>query len=313
MGLGDVNLGRSAGQILLKGDAEYPFAEVRTVLQEHDIVFANLESQIADLGGETQHPKDRYRFCAPPEAARALRLGGISVVSTSNNHAFDYGLKALRETIDHLEAEGVPWTGTAKDSVGMFPPAIVVRNGIRVGFLAYTEFVNRGKDAGGRISVFTPARMRKEIQALRKSVDLVVVSYHGGAEYVESPPRHTAQQMRMIAEAGADIVLGHHPHVPQGLEVHRKAWIFHSLGNFVFLQPQREWTQKSFGVSIRVVKAGGRTEVESVHLLPVQVSNQPTFSVGEEVQESVWKRLERLSSVPIKRKGDQLVVSRINP
>lgn len=310
MALGDVNLGRSVGQILLKGDVDHPFAELRPVLQDHDIVFVNLESQIADLRGETQHPRDRYRFCAPPEAARALRVGGISVVSTSNNHAFDYGLNALRETIDHLTAEGILWTGTAKDSVGMFPPAVAVRRGIRVGFLAYTEFVNRGKDGGGRISVYSPARVRKEITALRKDADLVVVSYHGGAEYVETPPRHTLHQMRMIAEAGADIVLGHHPHVPQGLERYRTSWIFHSLGNCVFLQPRREWTQKSFGASIRVIKVGERTEVESIRLLPMVASNQPTFSVGEDVRESVLKRLERLSTVPITRKGDHLVVSR---
>jgi poly-gamma-glutamate capsule biosynthesis protein CapA/YwtB (metallophosphatase superfamily) len=312
MALGDVNLGRSVGQVLLTGDIAYPFGEMQQVLVVYDVVFANLESQIANLGGETQHPSDRYRFCAPPQAAQALRLGGISVVSTSNNHAFDYGREALAQTIDNLAAEGVLWTGTSKDSVELFPPAVVERNGIRLGFLAYTEFVNRGKEWSGRISVFEGKRMQREISDLRQVADLVIASYHGGVEYADAPSKYTLGQMRMLADAGADVVFGHHPHVPQGIELYKNTWIFYSLGNCLFLQQQREWTQKSFGASLTVRKSGDQTKVENVALVPLLVSNRPTFSVSEEVVESILTRLQRLSSVRITRKGTELVVSRFD-
>lgn len=310
MALGDVNLGRSVGQILLKGDVAYPFLQIRPVLERHDIVFANLESQIADREGETQHPKDRYRFCAPPQAAQALRLGGISVVSTSNNHAFDYGAEALAETIDELSAAGVQWTGTKKDSVDLFPPAIVGRKGIRVGFVAYTEFVNRGGRWASTISMFERNRARREIAQLRKTVDFVVASYHGGTEYADAPSRNTLAQLRALVDAGADIVVGHHPHVPQGIEWYGKGLIFYSLGNCVFLQPHNKWAQKAFAVSMEVRRHGGSVRLAGVTLLPLTVSNQPAFDVADEDTDSLYQRLRRLSTAEISRKDKYFVVNR---
>ncbi|GJQ20642.1 MAG: capsular polysaccharide biosynthesis protein [Bacteroidia bacterium] len=310
MALGDVNLGRSVGQRLLKGDVAYPFLQIRPVLERHDIVFANLESQIANRGGETQHPRDRYRFCAPPQAAQALRLGGISVVSTSNNHAFDYGAEALAETIDELSAAGVQWTGTSKDSVDLFPPAIVERNGIRIGFVAYTEFVNRGKGWTGTISIFEQSRARREIAHLRKKAEFVIASYHGGTEYADAPSRGTLAQLRALVDAGADIVVGHHPHVPQGIEWYGRGLIFYSLGNCVFLQPHNTWARKAFAVSMEVRRLGGSVRLAGIKLLPLAVSNQPTFDVTDGVADSLYERLRRLSTAEITRKDKYIVVNR---
>ncbi|HEY4612105.1 MAG TPA: CapA family protein, partial [Bacteroidota bacterium] len=151
---GDVNLGRSVGKELLKGNVDYPFEHVRDSLRTADVVFVNLESQLSDQGGETQNPKDVYAFCGPPEGALSLRKANISVVSTANNHAYDYGMRGLRETIESLQKEDVQFTGTSQDSVGKFPPVFIEKNGIRLGILSYTEFVNRKGGWQGRISVF---------------------------------------------------------------------------------------------------------------------------------------------------------------
>lgn len=307
LALGDINLGRSVGQILLKDSIDYPFAFAGPVLNGYDIVFANLESQITDQGGETQHPRDRYIFAAPPQAAQALLRGGVSVVSTANNHAFDYGLRGLRETIEFLERTGVRFTGTSKDSVGMFNPALIRRNGITVGFVAYSEFVNQKGAWRGRISLFEAGRAKKEIAALRESVDFVVASYHGGAEYVERPPKYTLSQMRQLVDLGADVVIGHHSHVPQGIEQYKGKWIFHSLGNFVFLQTHREWTQKSYAAAIELVSDSHNVRINGVTLLPLLASNQPTFSVSPPVRETILRRVEELSTISFARKDSVLV------
>jgi poly-gamma-glutamate synthesis protein (capsule biosynthesis protein) len=263
---------------------------------------------VTDQGGETQHPRDRYIFSAPPQAADALKWAGISVVSTANNHAFDYGMRGLVETIDFLKAAGIRFAGSSKDSVGTFPPALVERNGITLGFVAYTEFVNQQGPWQGRIAIFDPVKARNEIAVLKDDADLIIASYHGGAEYVEKPPKHTLAQMRKLVDLGADVVFGHHPHVPQGMERYKGKWIFYSLGNFLFLQPQREWTQKSFAVSMEVVRDSAGVMIDGITILPVLASNQPSFEVPGPERESIEERLMRLSSTTLTRKDTVLVV-----
>jgi len=308
LAVGDINLGRSVGQILLKDSIEYPFQLTGPVLRRHSVVFGNLESPITDQGGETRHPRDPYIFCAPPQAAKALGLGGFTVLSLANNHMMDYGIVGLTETIGFLDSAGILHTGGSKDLASHFSPAIIERGGVRVGFVAYTEFVNR-KGGEGRVSMFETERMHREVGAVQPSTDIVVASYHGGKEYAAEPGERTLRQLRMLIDAGADVVIGHHPHVPQGIEQYKGKWIFYSLGNFVFLQPQREWTQKSFAVSMKVRKRSGVTSVEDVVLIPLTASNQPSFNVSDSVRESLFERLQRHSPTSISRKDSVLGVN----
>lgn len=310
LAFGDMNLGRAVGQILLKDSVEYPFEQVRDMLVSSDLVFANLESQISDQGGETQHPKDRFIFCAPPQAARSIRWAGISVVSTANNHAYDYGMKGVRETIEELRKVSVPFVGTSLDSVSFFPPMILQRKGIRFGFVAYTQFLNRKPAPQGHISIFEKARMIREISSLRSKVDVVVASYHGGIEYVDKPNRPTLTQLRELADAGADIVLGHHPHVPQGIERYKQAWIIPSLGNFVFYQPQRFWTQVSFGCRFEFSKDSSVVSLKGISLLPLRAGFQPSFNLTGEERGELLKRLQLLSNVPITELDNAFIVQR---
>ncbi len=299
LAFGDVNLGRSVGQEILKGNIDHPFDSIRVFLQHADLVFVNLESQLTDQNGLTQHPKDRFIFCGPPEGALSLRRAGVDIVSTANNHAFDYGMRGLVETIENLVNAEVAYVGTGKDSVGTFSPAILTRKEIRIGFVAYTEFVNIKGEWGGRISLFDTKRVRKEIGELRRQVDVVIASYHGGAEYVDEPPKRTRMQMQALVDAGADVVLGHHPHVPQGLEIYKGKLIVHSLGNFVFYQPQRFWTQRGIGVELTFVKHASSTTLTHARLLPVRVGKQPSYLHDPTEREGLLTRLQALSPLPL--------------
>lgn len=301
LAFGDVNLGRAVGQKLLAGDLEFPFVHVRDSLQSAQVVFVNLESQLTDQGGETQHPKHNLIFCGPPSGALSLRQANITVVSTANNHAYDYGLSGVRETIESLQGAGVRFTGTSGDSGGSYSPAVLDVGGMRVGFVAYTQFINVRTGWKGCISLFDERRAEQEIGDLRRSVDLVVASFHGGSEYVDRPGTTTIRQMRSLVDAGADLVVGHHPHYVQGIEQYRGKFIFYSLGNFVFYQPQREWALKGLGVEARIRKWEGRAVLERIRLLPVRAGLQPSFSLSRAEQIVMMKRLEELSNVHIRQ------------
>jgi poly-gamma-glutamate synthesis protein (capsule biosynthesis protein) len=298
--LGDVNLGRTVGQEILKGKTDYPFEKFGNVLTRADEIFANLECPVTDQNGETQSPKSNLIFCAPPQAAATLRRAGITVVSTANNHAFDYGFKGLHETIEFLNRDSVRFTGTITDSGAKFTPVIIERNGIKIGIVAYTQTVNmlRGTKSG-LISMFDSTRAKREIDSLKQAVDFVIVSYHGGDEYKDIPSKSAEKQAKLLVEFGADMVIGHHPHVPQGIIIYRGCIIFNSLGNAVFNQPQRYWTRRSFAALIGFTKRNGRKKISSIELIPFRPGYQlQTNLKPDEVQELI-DRIQTLSTVSI--------------
>ena len=305
---GDVNLGRSVGQEILKGNIGYPFEYVADSLRKADIVFVNLESQLSDQKGVTVHPKYNMVFTGPPEGALSLKQAKIGVVSTANNHAYDYGNRALRETIENLRNAGVDFVGTTLDSVGESVPAIVEWNGTKIGFLAYTQFVNPKSDWGGKIAVYDRERVRGDLEAAKAAADFVVVSYHAGAEYVDAPAPMLRQEFRYLVECGADLVIGHHPHYVQGVERYKGKLVFYSLGNFVFYQPQRELSKFGLGATIEIVRDSTSVRVGSVTLHAVRAGLQPSFRLTAVEEQKFYERLKSLSSVRILRRDDAWVI-----
>ncbi len=306
---GDINLGRQLGQTLLKGEVDYPFEKMKPLLSRADIVFANLESPISDQHGETESPKSNFVFCAPPVAATSLRRGGISIVSTANNHAFDYGVEGVRETIRDLDREHIAHVGTREDSGGTFPPAIVKVGGITIGVLGYTQFINGDGPWDPRIAVFDSMQAKKDIRRLRKKASFIIVSFHGGKEYAEGPDRRTRREMESLARAGADVVVAHHPHVPQGIERYGRTTIFYSLGNFVFNQAD-PWGKRSFGVELRIVKLHDTTRVASIRLIPLRPYKQPWPGLPQADLDSLVVRLRKYSNTDIIMRNDSLFVSK---
>ncbi|HVN47878.1 MAG TPA: CapA family protein [Bacteroidota bacterium] len=300
LAVGDINLGRSVGQELLKGRVDYPFEKMTSLFHQADMVFANLESPISEQHGETQSPTSNIVFCAPPVAAASLRNAHITIVSTANNHEFDYGTKGLDETIQCLKEVGIKFAGTTTDS-NTFAPAMLQCHGITIGVLAYTQLVNFHYGWRGRISLFDSARAAEEIRHLKQKVDVVIASFHGGTEYSDMPDTLTNHQLHWLAECGADLVLGHHPHVPQGVERYGQSWIVHSLGNAVFYQPQRKWAVWSFAAEFMFEKRNSGTRVSSIQLIPFRAGYQPTATISAKEADYVITRISKLSNVIIKK------------
>ncbi len=290
--VGDVNLGRRmAKERLLAGDTLYPFRALLDTLRGADITFGNLESPIApdsNRVGETP-----LVFTAPSAAAAALARAGFDIVSTANNHAWDGGPAAVEETMRQLTRWGVLFVGSAFGRDMAEQPVIVQRRGWRVAFFAVTRAWNPApyafyQHAGAKwIAWGDASRLYPAIRALKASgrVDLIVVSVHGGQEYVEAPPQYHRDLLYGLVDAGADVILAHHPHVLQPVVWYKGKPIVQSLGNFVFLQDD-PWTRLS--AILRVMVAPDKTIRLSA--VPVRVSHQPTLATGA-AADSVRQRL----------------------
>jgi poly-gamma-glutamate synthesis protein (capsule biosynthesis protein) len=221
------------------------FAPVADLLSRADLAFANLETPIAPgKGGGTRE----YVFNATPDVVRALQRSGIDVVAVANNHAFDQGRAGFEETLatlDHLGMRRVG-AGPADRPEG---PVLIEAGGLRIAFLAWAHFFNQdGNDcpparAGAtspcvRAATLDRARALDAVKAAAAGADAVVVSLHWGDEYQQQPRGDDVDFAHRLAEAGATVILGHHPHVLQPIELFTRSdgkttVIAYSLGNFV--------------------------------------------------------------------------------
>ena len=241
MAVGDVMLGQSIGRRIVRNGPEAPWRRVQDYFDEADLVIANLECTISRRG--TPWPKD-FTFRAPPAAARSLATAGIDVVSLANNHALDYGVTAFEDTLALLDQHGVGHVGGGRDVSDAHAPVIIERNGLRVAILGYVlSFAPEGgfhmrRWAAGPatpgLAIGKPDVVAREVAAARLSADVVVVIVHGGREYSSGPNRKMRDFAHAAVDAGAAVVVGHHPHALQGYERGQDTLIAYSVGNFVF-------------------------------------------------------------------------------
>lgn len=293
--VGDIMLGGTAAPELARYGYDYPFKRVGDLIRGADVAFANLEGPLTDRG--TAQVKE-YVFRSPPQyVAPALARAGFDVVSLANNHSMDYGVEGLRDTIDALTRAGIRHAGAGVNLAAARTPAIVDARGTRVAVLAYSltfpeEFW--AGDARPGTAFGHEAQVRADVAAARRRASVVLVSFHWGREG-ESEPRDYQRRLGHAAiDAGAAAVLGHHPHVLQGVEQYHGGVILYSLGNFVFGSYNPDAARSV--VAVLRLHAG---RVRSVALYPIDVLNtevvfQPHRLTGAAAGEVV-ARLQRLS------------------
>jgi len=224
-----------------------------------DLRFVNLESQLSDQNGVTQHPGNRLIFTGPPGGADVLARAGVSVVSTANNHAWDYGKRALFETIDNLKRAGVPFAGTGPDQDAAYAPVVLRVKERSIALFAVTQIWNPGAfsthEGRNYVAWADVARLRPLIERARREHDFVLVSYHGGAEYVHAPPPQQRAFATAMMALGIDALIGHHPHVPHGIGFYEGRPTIYSLGNFVFAgHDVKPWTKSTFFARLTLQK-----------------------------------------------------------
>jgi poly-gamma-glutamate capsule biosynthesis protein CapA/YwtB (metallophosphatase superfamily) len=237
--VGDIMLGRYIAHVMKTRGNDFPFRGISATLRGADVVFGNLEAIISPDTVVPAYPGKPYNFHATNSAAPALRRAGFSILTVANNHAMDYGPGSLMKTKEILRENGIPTFGAGRDLNEARLPAVIVVGNIRFGFLGYGIAHSRSVYAKKNRPGIAPIRLddiRKDIVALRSKVDVLIVSLHWGTEYENKPSEQQRVAAHKIIDWGADMIIGHHPHVIQGIERYKGKIIAYSLGNFIFDQ-----------------------------------------------------------------------------
>ena len=254
--VGDIMVAETPGELIARG--EDPFQPFAALLSSHDVRIGNLECVVATTGTAEEKP---YTFRADPRTLPVLKRH-FDAVSLANNHSGDFGKAAFAEQLALMDTAGLPYFGGGRDATAAHAPWIVERNGVRIALLGYVEFKPRSFEAdASRPGVAWSGEdddVIEDIIAARRvhRADIVIPFMHWGWEDEPDPsPRLRAFARRMI-DAGADMVVGGHPHVTQGAEYYRGKPIIYSLGNFLFNGFDTPATTTGWVLSARVDRTG---------------------------------------------------------
>jgi poly-gamma-glutamate capsule biosynthesis protein CapA/YwtB (metallophosphatase superfamily) len=267
---GDVMLSRSVGKLAReKDDPAWPMRQLAELFSSADLAFVNLESPFSDRG-----PSDNEMgmvFRASPEMIATLAAAGIDVVSTANNHARDCGSYGIEYTLRLLAQNGIAAVGTGPTAERAHRGVIFARNNVGFGFLAYTFDQTNGIHSGrdDRVAMMDRDQMAADVSRLLERADVVVVSMHAGWEYQRKPNPEQRRFAHAAIDAGASIVVGHHPHVTQPVETYGDGVIFYSLGNLIFDQSRPKETQRGWIADVRF--AGNR--IAGYGVIPVEIAS----------------------------------------
>ncbi len=245
--VGDIMPGRTVEMKILKyDDWLYPFRETYQITTLGNIVFGNLESPLIE-GIPT--PNGSMVFRADPKIITGLKYSGFNVMSLANNHIKNQGSAGIANTTKELALADINFTGAGQDIKEALKPIIISHENITFGFLAFLDssFVpsSYGADLNNSGSPFMDISVLEDnIKSLKDQVDVVIISMHAGTEYADRPNQKQIDFAHAAIDAGANLVIGHHPHVVQPIEYYNDGLILYSLGNFIFDQMWSEETRE---------------------------------------------------------------------
>jgi poly-gamma-glutamate capsule biosynthesis protein CapA/YwtB (metallophosphatase superfamily) len=276
---GDVMLGRRVGaRLAAVGDPAAALRPMARRLAAADLTIGNLESTLSRAGSPRQGGES---FAAAPTVRKGLRLAGFDVLSLANNHIGDFGPRALVETVRRVASGGFRPVGAGVDLAQAAEPVVVARNGVSFGVVAFDAIGETPAATSGGPGVLR-VRMRPRtgplvradldrvtniVRDLDARVDVVIVLPHWGTQYTTRTVRDQRTVARALVRAGADVVIGGHPHWVQGVESVGNALVAYSLGNFVFDMDFSRETQE--GAVLELTFAGAR--LEAARMVPVVI------------------------------------------
>lgn len=279
---GDVMLSRTVNaKMAAYNDYAWPFARIAELSSGADVTVFNLESPFLK-DADYRVPSGSFMFKADPRALAGLQAAGADVLSLANNHMMNMGAKGLDDTLSILQAAGIGSVGAGRNEEEAHRGYLWAGKGWKVAFLsyAYPEDNSVAKKERPGIANMDENNLREDIARWRSQADLVIVLMHAGIEYVSSPDKQQSAFARAAIDAGADAVIGHHPHWPQSWEIYRGKPIFYSLGNLVFDQMWSKETSR--GLLARLTfndNLSGRAQ-----LLPI--------IIGDYGQAQLWPEAE---------------------
>lgn len=273
------------------------YGDILPVLADKDLSVTNLELPLSELGKPIV--KDGPALHGPPGAIEGVAFGKFDAVDMANNHVRDFGPEAMLETVDLALRHGLGVVGVGRDLDEAYRPLFLKRNGVRVGLLAVAEneFSNATPDSAGA-GALHPGPICVRVNQTRSQCDLLVVFIHGGNEYCPIASPRMVRDYRAIAESGADVVIGHHAHTVQGLEIHQGVPIIYNLGNFLFWAPTSDedplwWV----GMIVRLHMSGRKCVGVDIHPTRMDPATGHAHLLPADEREGFFRRLNRLSEI----------------
>lgn len=291
--VGDILLDRGVRKIIEENDICYPFEKIKKSITQNDLAFFNLECPVAD--SQDGYPiNKRYSFRAEPSYIEGLKYAGFNIASVANNHTIDYGKSGFLKTIELLNNDSIFTVGGGENQQKAFEPLLIEKDGETFAFFGVLEFLlegttfneNKPYPAFGQID-----RLCMKIQEYNNIIDNIIVSFHWGKENSIIPTSGQTVYAHKVINAGADLVLGHHPHVLQSIETYQNKLILYSLGNFVFDNSKE--LQKQSVIFKCKFKDGNILMPE---LIPVYIKNNRPEPATSQVADEIFKHLNKVSN-----------------
>ena len=266
---------------------EYFLKNVRSIFEEDDLTIVNMEGTLTE---ETTRVDKQFAFKGDPEYVKILTSSSVEAANVANNHSHDYGEKSFQDTVQTLEENGIKTFGY--DDV-----AVLEVKGVRVGMFGIYEL----DDHLERIP-----QVKQDIAKLKdQNVDIIVAVFHWSNELVTVPDENQVTLAHLAIDEGADVVVGHHPHVVQGIDEYKGKTIAYSLGNFCFGGNTHPTEMDTFIFQQKFILDGKRNITGSEYkVIPCRVSSettynnyQPTPLMGEEAKETMDKIEERSQEI----------------
>jgi len=255
----------AVGDIFLRTrNNKYLFENVKEIFKSKDILFGNLETVLSNKGKAIE--KAVYLHSPPQQNVKYLKSVGFDVLNIANNHIFDLGVEGFNETLDILRKNNLTFIG-ASNKAGK-NCVILEKKGIKFGFLGYAQGGFSLPEKSIRINKIEAADIIKDIEYINPQCEFVIISLHWGTENVFYPSPKQINFAHKLIDHGATIILGHHPHVAQGIEPYKTGLIAYSLGNFQF-NPKLSYTKTNR--SIILCLSFGRKKLESYDIFPIEI------------------------------------------
>ncbi len=276
---GDIMLSRNvAGTIRKANDILLPYRNLDALLRSTDFNFANLESPFS--GKDTFNPTGSLVFNAPRDMVQGLVEYNFKILNFANNHSLDQGRTGLDYTKQFLTQNNILSIGTGQTLDEAWQGQVIDAKGIKIGFIgaSYASLNDGGKASNEYVArIEDVARLKSSITNLKTKADYIIVTMHAGTEYVRTPNQGQIDFAHAAIDAGADIIIGAHPHWIQITEQYKDKWIFYSLGNFIFDQ---EWSQETKeGLVLKITLSenpridGARPNLKQIEMIPVILEN----------------------------------------
>lgn len=295
--VGDLNFDDGLGRLILTRGPDYPWRDTIEVLRDGDLLLGNLEVPVSLRGAVWL--KKTYLLHADPRTADALTAAGFDLVSLANNHMLDFGAPALLDTLAALQARGIGYAGAGPDLTAARAPVFTQFGPLRLALLSYCRVYPDQFRAGSNragTAWCTDREILADVDAAKPQADLVIVSIHWGSDYVSTISAYQRTLAHACIDRGAAAVLGHHPHILNGLEIYQGKLIAYSLGNFAF----GSLNKKARDSAILRLGFDGQGGFRWVRIYPVNVNNyevnfQSRLRLGADA-ERVLQDLRRLSA-----------------